>query len=229
MAERRYEATRLTCTFIDQAGEPVQIGNARVPRWFDVRLAHPDWPTKHAVSHEMTVEIAVSVSPDTGPVLAGIRSGRGSTATYADALNLLKTTTDLERILQHVTSLAAGIWAARMVQGIFVGDVDASTPLADLDPADLGRLIWFRDGAAAAAQPATAPTRRRVVTPGLLKDVAEVYRAAYNAGNPPTAAVATHFVTSHRTATRWVGEARKAGFLGPADSTRPGELGDDDS
>lgn len=70
-----------------------------------------------------------------------------------------------------------------------------------------------------------ARNRRRIVTPVLLEEVAEVYRAAYSAGNPPTVAVQEHFNTSHRNAARWVAEARKAGTLGPADSTRPGESG----
>lgn len=76
-------------------------------------------------------------------------------------------------------------------------------------------------------KPAEAPqSRRRIVTPALLKEVAEVYRAAHVAGNPPTVAVAEHFSTSHRNAARWVGEARKAGILGPAHGTKPGEVGE---
>jgi|SRR5665647_1061483 len=73
---------------------------------------------------------------------------------------------------------------------------------------------------------ATVPvTRRRDrVTDDLLREVADVYRKAWAAGDPPTQAVASHFYKSHSTAARWVGLARKAGYLGPADGSRGGEL-----
>ena len=65
--------------------------------------------------------------------------------------------------------------------------------------------------------------RRNRLTPSHLVQVAEVYRVAWQDGSPPTKAVAQTFSVSHSTAARWVGAARKAGHLGPADSSRAGE------
>ena len=65
--------------------------------------------------------------------------------------------------------------------------------------------------------------RRKRMTDSHLAKVAEVYRVAWQDGSPPTKAVAAKFSVSHSTAARWVGAARKAGHLGPADSSRGGE------
>jgi transcriptional regulator with XRE-family HTH domain len=67
-----------------------------------------------------------------------------------------------------------------------------------------------------------SPWRR--ITPALLQEVAEVYRAAVGDGFAPTKAVAQHFDLLYTTASRWVLEARRAGALGAADSTRGGEV-----
>jgi len=65
--------------------------------------------------------------------------------------------------------------------------------------------------------------RRKRLTDSHLAKVAEVYRVAWQDGSPPTKAVAQEFYVSHSTAARWVGAARKAGHLGPADGSRGGE------
>jgi hypothetical protein len=68
---------------------------------------------------------------------------------------------------------------------------------------------------------------RRQVTDRMLREVAEVYRLAWEAGKPPTVAVADHFNKSRSTAARWVGFAREQGFLGKSDGTRGGEASHD--
>jgi hypothetical protein len=70
-------------------------------------------------------------------------------------------------------------------------------------------------------------TRTRV-TDSTLQQVAEVYRRAWGAGEPPTLAVANHFYKSHSTAARWVGLARERGYLGKANGTRGGEASPQD-
>lgn len=65
--------------------------------------------------------------------------------------------------------------------------------------------------------------RRNRITMSHLEDVADVYRAAWRAGDPPTEAVKAHFQTSHSTAARWVGMARKAKLLGDPAGARGGE------
>lgn len=67
------------------------------------------------------------------------------------------------------------------------------------------------------------PGRRRAITSGHLKQVAEVYRLALDQGQNPTQAVQDKFVVSHSTAARWVMTARKQGHLGKAHPRRAGE------
>jgi hypothetical protein len=69
------------------------------------------------------------------------------------------------------------------------------------------------DSVERAADSALATRRRRTVNDKLLQEVAEVYQA--DTTYAPTWAVANHFPTSHRTATRYVALARKRGFLPP--------------
>lgn len=63
--------------------------------------------------------------------------------------------------------------------------------------------------------------RKTKVTPALLREVAEVYRA--NVAHQPTQAVAEHFDKAHRTATLYVKRAREAGYLGAAIKGKAGE------
>lgn len=65
--------------------------------------------------------------------------------------------------------------------------------------------------------------RRRTMTDELLGEVADVYRTAHQAGEPPTEAVREHFKIARSTAGRWVQEARKRGLLGKARTRQPGE------
>lgn len=87
------------------------------------------------------------------------------------------------------------------------------------------RYLWDR-----LSQVGDVPTTRRRdrITDALLREVAEVYRNAWAEGENPTSAVAAHFFKSHSTAARWVGLARKAGYLGPSDGSRGGERAKND-
>ena len=57
----------------------------------------------------------------------------------------------------------------------------------------------------------------------VLARVASIYRAAEALGRPPTNAVKDKMPVARSTAGRYVMEARRRGFLGPALGTRPGE------
>lgn len=74
------------------------------------------------------------------------------------------------------------------------------------------------------------PLRRRRdrVTDDVLREVAEVYRDAQAAGEPPTIAVKEHFYKSHSSAARWVGRARQGGFLPPVAPSRIEDKGSHD-
>jgi hypothetical protein len=69
------------------------------------------------------------------------------------------------------------------------------------------------EGLAEAQESALGKRRRRTVTDELLREVARVYLS--DSTGAPTKAVADHFPTSHRNATRYVALARERGFLPP--------------
>lgn len=200
--------------FIDWSKETVRFGGVELPTWFDVRLSHPGWPAPAVLS--------VAVSEEAGPVASGLRADRSVPATFSELGASVAATADMRQILGRVTSLMAGILAALRAETMLAPEVSQSMP-EDVAEA----LVKIRDRAAEHVYVTVAPQRRRRMTRSLLREVAEVYRKAYAEGEAPTQAVSEHFKVSHRTAARWVAEARKAGELGPATGTRPGEAGED--
>jgi hypothetical protein len=195
-----------TLKFLDLAGEAVTLRGVTVPRWFDVMLHRETWPTE--------VVVSVSVDPVSGPSLTGIRAGRGSSLSPRDAEQLLKDWLSTSDLLQFLTAQAGGSLAV--------------TRLLENAPDEVRRLGAgvlrdAKDRYVEVATPYVRPQRRRMVTEEFLRDVAEVYRSAVQAGDAPTQAVSSRFTTTHSTAARWVREARKAGILGPSQGTRAGE------
>jgi hypothetical protein len=94
--------------------------------------------------------------------------------------------------------------------------VRADGTLAEHNPADLtAARLHMREE--------TNLRRRKSMTRELAREVARVYREAYAAGDPPTVTVAQTFHTSHRTAGRWISQARQMGELGPALGKMAGE------
>lgn len=67
------------------------------------------------------------------------------------------------------------------------------------------------------------PRRGSPITEATLRDVASRYKAAVEAGKPPTQAVARELNIARSTAARWVAAARKRGFLGAAMRGKGGE------
>jgi hypothetical protein len=200
------ESARWSYRFLDYAKDAVSRNGVETPRWFDVRLTNTAWPTEIVVS--------VVMHPDAGPVLTGIRTGRDSATSPQEAAKLLRgwmTTADL---LQWLTAQAVGVRATAQLLESHPEHADGIREHA--------REI--RDLHAARALPVARPQRRRAVTGELLRQVAAVYRKAVTDGEPPTTTVAGHFGVSHSTAARWVGQARKAGALGPAAGPTAGEV-----
>lgn len=76
------------------------------------------------------------------------------------------------------------------------------------NPSDWGSIEGLRS---ARESVGAARRKRRVVTDELLRETARVYLA--DVSGKPTRAVADHFPTSHRNATRYVKLARDAGYL----------------
>jgi hypothetical protein len=85
-----------------------------------------------------------------------------------------------------------------------------------LDEEELEERTAFLANNLRAAIEAPLAKRYNRITQSHLAEVARIYRAAVEAGKPPTQTVAEQLQASHSTAARWVGQARKAGELGPA-------------
>ncbi len=67
------------------------------------------------------------------------------------------------------------------------------------------------------------PRRGSPVSDGDLREVAKLYRTAYERDDPPTRTIADTMHVSRPTAARWVGKARERGFLGKAKRGQAGE------
>ncbi len=77
-------------------------------------------------------------------------------------------------------------------------------------------------GGGTATNPTMRTGRRNRITDEHLQAVVEVYRTADADGLPPTRTVSDRFEVPHSTAAKWVGHARKRGFLGAAVIGRTG-------
>jgi hypothetical protein len=73
------------------------------------------------------------------------------------------------------------------------------------------------------AQGARQPRRGAPVTDEQLRQVADLYRAAVERGDPPTRTIEDTMHVARSTASRWVARARERGLLGPATHGRAGE------
>lgn len=80
-----------------------------------------------------------------------------------------------------------------------------------LPPSDSDRADDVVKAMRNAGKAAAATRGRRKMTDDLLREVAEVYLA--DTSGAPTQAVADHFYTGHRNATRYVAKARERGFI----------------
>jgi hypothetical protein len=84
----------------------------------------------------------------------------------------------------------------------------------DVGPSGLHRWLDHLPPTAVSESRQARSARRVTITDALLREVAEVYRAAASAGKP-TSVVADHFGVAHRTAALYVQKARAAGHLPP--------------
>lgn len=210
MAKQRHDPRDLNMKFVDWSKETVRYGGVELPAWFDVQLSHPGWPAPAVLS--------VAVSPDAGPVASGLRADRSAAATYSELEASVSATADMRHILGRVSGLMAGILTALRAESVLAAQG------AEASPEEVAEaLVKVRDLTADYVSVTVQPQRRRRMTRALLREVAEVYRKAYAEGEAPTLAVSERFKVAHRTAARWVAEARKVGELGPAAGTRPGE------
>jgi hypothetical protein len=98
------------------------------------------------------------------------------------------------------------------------GEVIRTVPVARiLHAGALKANKLFGPHADPAALKAQGPTEES------LRVVAQVYRMAHLVRDNPTQAVSSALGLPHSTAARWVVQARRAGFLGPAERRKAGE------
>lgn len=223
----RYDPDQLQARVTRRSAYSVRRGDTDFPARFDLELKHPTWPI-------WAVTLTIAIDTETGPLIAGVVARdhqpppREHPTRYQDALALIAATWPVKKLLQAAATEVAALLAAERIRG---GSPDLRFDLegtaAVYGQEAVQEYVAFVETAAGVAPSAAkdaGPRRRRRLDVALLRDVAKVYRRAHKAGQPPTAAVAEHFVVSHSTAARWVSEARKAGSLGPAAGTRPGEV-----
>jgi hypothetical protein len=186
--------------------ESVTVNGVDVPARVWMTIRHYAWPA--------AAELYVETDPVHGPVARGITvTGDGdSPVSYRDVDQALSKDFDLAEVIS-----------------IGLGHASFARTIRRLEPGRQDLEGLPRDVAAAAVNAMQAvraqvkPKRRRTLTRELLADVADTYRTALADGEPPTQAVANRFSVSHRTATRWVAEARAAGELGAAIGPVAGE------
>jgi hypothetical protein len=175
--------------------ELVQVGHARVPRSFTVRLVDlenrgPILADAGAPEIVLTFEVRKGHHECRKVCIRSVESGREVTASD---LTDIRIDDALEMGLRDIFRGSTGDEASENARGF---------------------------EAARAARDARA-ARRIKITDALLHEVASVYRA--NVNDKPTEAVAEHFGRQHRTATHYIKRARERGFLGPAIKGKAGE------
>lgn len=190
---------------LDYSPETVIIGGVEVPARFEVSLMHPDWST--------SVEVSLRADPARGVIVTGLRAGEPDpTASHSEIAAWFSGTAEQATLLADCVAMAAA--------ALVFFRLREALPVSDEPPEE---FFTQARAAAAKARGVVGPQHRRRVTRKLLREVAEVYRSALRDGEPPTVAVAEHFTVSHRTAGRYVSEARKSGELGPAVGPTAGE------
>lgn len=210
------------CTVFAHAGhlarreqaDLVPAGSVMLPRKFFVHVTTPDG---------VTVILQFAVSDDGDVHLPEVHAPRGNVPQALDALREIRPLDFWRRYA--ITKLVARVLAEQLrtehPDGEDVPGVESVLLGSDEDGVPPARV--YLPGVAEIERSArSVPVlgRRNRITDQHLTDVATVYRNADAAGRPPTRAVAEHFQTSHSTAARWVGLARQAGKLPPAETGR---------
>ena len=189
----------------------VRLGNVDVPAVFqmDITQAEPEvWLVSllfqaDAVTNAITLPLVIALNND---VDAGLRW-----------VKEMKSIADWKSVaLMHLTFSS---FESTILK-------PAGLNIEDLAPDDHDLLRKFDEMISSLGAVSTTRRRRNSVNDDLLKEVAQVYRAAMPAG-APTEAVRQHFYVSHSSATRYVRLAREASHLGRSNGSRGGEVSGD--
>lgn len=188
---------------------PVTYREMEFPRQFGLVLLYSELPARAL--------LMVEVTPDRGAVAVGLRSN------YCDERNTPASYRDIDRALGKVVDLAD-----LLTQGMIAAQVALTRSRLQDEGISGPERLKQMEQARAQASGIARPRRRHIVTPEFLEEVAVVYRRSLSAGEPPTVAVEKRWGSSHSTAARWVGMARKAGKLGEGSPGKAGEQGSED-
>lgn len=171
----------------------------------------------------------LGIRPDEGVAGPGVTMCLCYTATAKEILlaQVIATGVEVPAALDILRKANSMEWWKRFVfmRMVFESADDALASGADDPHAAARGDVWEASMIQTLREAFSTPIsrRRNRLTAEHLANVAAVYRQAWQDGLPPTKAIAADFSVSHSTAARWVGAARKAGQLGPADSSRGGE------
>jgi hypothetical protein len=123
--------------------------------------------------------------------------------------------------LERLVPLAVARYAQQSPRETDPADLVSSEPLhARKEDWDRDRYVRFYEQYTADAR---RPRKGAPITDKQLTQVADLYRAAIEHGDPPTQTVAEQMRIPRSTAARWVTKARERGHLGPALRTTAGE------
>lgn len=190
----------------------VQIGHVLLPEFFYLAAGTPGmWPTDES-PYPGADDFIVLLHFQAKSGELRLREIRGAGDDLVTSLDAFR------------KAVPAKLWKPIAVREMteFLALVDATRDMPDSTWAPVRTDEWvetIREHRAKALHPSARPKRRNRITDAHLKAVASEYLAADTLGMPPTKAVAEYFQTSHSTAAKWVGAARRKGYLPPADKT----------
>lgn len=181
----------------DLFGKTVEVGDHEVPEFIFVKFPGVDGQPEL----EMTIDSSSGVPKCTRVMISALPEGRevrNHDLRQADLETWIESIVPV--FMDEIVDRGGGDFPMKTVQR--VGDGDAA----------------YARAARKELQKARRAARRKI-SPDLLQRVAEVYRSEGSRSDEarPAKAVRTAFAVSQRTAYRYISEARRLGFLEPAE------------
>lgn len=192
--------------------ELVQIGHVLLPEFFYLAAGTPGmWPTEEN-PQPGNDDFIVFLHFQARFGELRLREIRGAGEDLISALDAFR------------KAVPAKLWRPIAIREItaFLALIDENSGWPSDTWTPVGTDEWVKtigEHRARALHPAFRPKRRNRITDEHLQAVATEYLAADNLGLPPTKAVAAQFQTSHSTAAKWVGAARRKNMIPPAGKT----------
>lgn len=191
---------------------PVSMGSFNTPRTFHTTIQPTDAQGRILEGWVLTLLFEADPEEQT-IVLAGAVAGG---IELPDLLDLVRRERPLRWWQRRALMSVVADVGERAAVSMFYGDEDPWVgPEAERIDAESAAWLTAHNRA---SESYPLGRRRNRVTRQLLEQVAEVYKIAAEAGEPPTQTVAERFGRPHSTAAKWVARARKEGLIDPVGS-----------